>query len=277
MTAMLLTSCEKPKAAPHLDAFPIHAQKVSPGTVEDTITLVGSIKARDEATLFSRVPGKLKENRLHEGSRVAKDQAVAFVERDEVGVKFEPAPVPSTLSGVVARTYLDRGANVTLDTPIALVLDDSELLAKAEVPERYAGRVALEQDVRVSVEAWPQDSFRGTVSRVSPAVDPATRSAPIEVRITGQGEKLRSGMFAKLTLVMARRAGVLTIPTEAVTGPNADTVFVIENGKAHQRTIQTGLVTDRLTEVRQGLSPGTLVATSGLFALQDGSAVEVLP
>jgi RND family efflux transporter MFP subunit len=199
------------------------------------------------------------------------------VERDEVGVKFEPAPVPSTLSGVVARIYLDRGANVTLDTPVALVLDDSELLAKAEVPERYAGRVALGQDVRVAVEAWPDRSFRGTVSRVSPAVDPATRSAPIEVRITGQGEKLRSGMFAKLTLVMARRTGVLTIPTEAVMGVNADTVFVIENGKAFRRTIQTGLVTDRLTEVQKGLPPGALVATSGLFALQDGSAVEVLP
>jgi len=236
MTVLLAGGCHRKKAeAPHLDAFPIHAQKVSPGTVEDTITLVGSIKARDEATLFSRVPGKLKENLLREGARVVKDQSVAVVERDEVGVKFEPAPVPSTLSGVVARTYLDRGANVTLDTPIALVLDDSELLAKAEVPERYAGRVALGQDVRVAVEAWPDDSFLGTVSRVSPAVDPTTRSAPIEVRISGHGDKLRSGMFAKLTLVMARRVGVLTIPTEAVTGANADTVFVIENGKASRR------------------------------------------
>ena len=277
MTAGILTACSKPKEAPKLEAFPVNVQAVTAGTLEDTLTLVGSLKARDEATLYSRVPGKLQENLLHEGQRVEKNQAVALVLKDEVGVKYEPAPVPSTLTGIVARMYLDRGANVTLDTPIALVMDDRELIAKADIPERYAGRIVLGQDVRVQVDAYPNESFRGRVSRVSPAVDPETRTAPIEVRLEEHQGKLRSGMFAKLILVRDRKTGVLLVPASALTADTPPAVFVMENGKAVKKSVELGLRTDAAAEVRQGLLVGAQVITSGLFGIEDGSPVEVAP
>ena len=90
---------KKPDAAARLDTFPVKTVPAQRRDLEETILLVGSIKAKYEATLFSRVPGKLKENLLKEGEAVSKGQAVALVERDEVGVRFEPAPVPSTSGG----------------------------------------------------------------------------------------------------------------------------------------------------------------------------------
>ncbi len=275
--AVLLSACSKPKEAPRLEAFPVRVQVVSTGTIEDTLTLVGSLKARDEAMLYSRIPGKLQENLLREGQRVAKDQAVSLVMKDEVGVKYEPAPVPSTLSGVVARIYLDRGANVTLDTPIALVMDDRELIAKADVPERYAGRVTLGQDVRVQVDAYPDESFRGKVSRVSPAVDPMTRTAPIEVRLAEHAGKLRSGMFAKLILVQDRKSQVLIVPVSAFTEETPPSVFVVENNKALKKAVTVGLRTESWAEITSGLSAGASVITSTLFGIQDESPVEVTP
>ena len=277
LLAALAACGRKTEEAAKLDAFPVRTATASRQDVEDALSVVGSLKARDEATLYSRIAGKLLENLVREGDPVRKEQTVATVQKDEVGVKYEPAPVPSTLSGIVGRVYLDRGADVTLGTPVALVVDASSVRARADVPERYAGRVKLGQDVRVEVEAYPGRIFRGRVSKESPVVDPDTRSAPIEVDLDNADGRLRSGMFAKMTVVVARRAGVVVVPKVALVEGASPSVFVIKDGKAHGRALKLGLVNDSQAEVLDGLKAGEDVAVFGLYGLKDGSAVEVLP
>ena len=253
----LASGCGKKEApAPKVETFPVRVETVERRTLEETLALVGSLKAKDEATLFSRVPGKLKQNLVKEGDPVRKDQAVALVERDEVGVHFEPAPVPSTLSGVVARVYLDRGANVTLNTPVALVADLSEVVAQADVPERYAGRVRPGQDVRVRVDAQPDRTFRGRVSRVSPVVDPATRSAYMEVKLDNSSGLLRSGMFGNLSVVVSAKPDAVAVPVEALTDGGGPAVFVVQDGKAHKREVVEGVRTPTHAEIKQGVAAG---------------------
>jgi membrane fusion protein, multidrug efflux system len=276
-TLLLPTACKsKKKEAAELEKFPVRVEKATKRDLEETVTLVGTIKAKDEATLFSRVPGKLLQNQVKEGDPIRKGDSVALVERDEVGVKFEPAPVPSTLNGVVARTYLDRGANVTLATPIALVVDPSQLFAKADLPERYVGRVSLGQDVRVRVDAQPDREFKGKISRFSPVVDTSTRSTYLEARLEESGKVLRSGMFAKLVVVIGEQKGALSVPVDAIPD-EAHTLFVENGGKAYPREVQTGIRSDSFVEIKSGLREGEAVITFGLFGLKEGSDVEILP
>jgi membrane fusion protein (multidrug efflux system) len=275
--AALAAGCgHKKEETAKLDAFPVRTAVVARQDVEDALSVVGSLKARDEATLYSRIAGKLVENLVKEGDPVAKDQPVATVQKDEVGVKYEPAPVPSTLNGIVGRVYLDRGADVTLGTPVALVVDSRSVRARADVPERYAGRVKLGQDVRVEVEAYPGHVFRGRVTKESPVVDPDTRTAPIEVNLDNADGRLRSGMFAKMTIVVARRADAVVVPKEAITEGSGPSVYVIKDGKAFKRELKLGLVNDAQAEVLDGVKPGEAVAVFGLYGLKDGSPVEVL-
>jgi multidrug efflux pump subunit AcrA (membrane-fusion protein) len=272
----LFGACGKKKdAAARLDTFPVKTVLAQVRGLEETIILVGSIKAKDEATLFSRVPGKLQENLLREGAAVRKGQAVSLVERDEVGVRFEPAPVPSTLNGTVARIYLDRGQDVTLQTPVALVVDADEIIVRAEVPERYSGRASVGQPVRVRVEAYPGREFSGRLSRVSPVVDPATRSTVIEARLDNPAGKLRSGMFGEVTLITGSRSGVVAVPRDAL-ADGGPAVFVVENGKAFRREVETGLEGERFIEIRKGVQAGEQVVVFGIYGLKDGSPVEVL-
>jgi len=273
----LLGACGKKKdAGARLDTFPVKTVPAQVRGLEETIILVGSIKAKDEAALFSRVPGKLQENLLKEGEPVRKGQAVALVERDEVGVRFEPAPVPSTLNGTVARIYLDRGQDVTLQTPVALVVDSSEIIVRAEVPERYAARASVGEPVRVRVEAYPDRAFSGRVSKVSPVVDPATRSTLIEAKLDNPAGKLRSGMFGEVTLITGSRSGVLAVPKDALSDGSGPAVFVVENGRAFKREVELGLQSDRFLEIRKGVKPGDKVVVFGLYGIRDGSPVEVL-
>lgn len=274
---VLGVACGKKKAEKaRLDSFPVKVSEVARRDVEETVLLVGSVKAKDEATLYSRVPGKLLKNLLREGERVKKGQSVCLVERDEVGVRFEPAPVPSTLDGVVARTYLDQGENVTLQTPVALVVDDSQTLARAELPERFAGRAQVGQDVRLRVDAWPGRVFRGRVIRVSPVVDPLTRTALVEARVDAGG-RLRPGMFGEFVLVLGSRGKALSVQADAIVDGSGPAVFVVKDGKASKREIEVGLKGDLFVEVRAGLSEGEEIAVFGLYGLKDGSPVEVLP
>jgi multidrug efflux pump subunit AcrA (membrane-fusion protein) len=277
LALLLIGACGRKKdPAARLDSFPVKTAPAQARDLEETIMLVGSIKAKDEATLFSRVPGKLQENLLKEGEAVRKGQAVSLVERDEVGVRFEPAPVPSTLNGTVARVYLDRGQDVTLQTPVALVVDLSEIIVRAEVPERYAASASVGEPVRVRVEAYPDRVFPGRVSKVSPVVDPATRSTAIEARLDNAGGKLRSGMFGEVTLITGSRSGVLAVPKDALADGGSPAVFVVKEGKAYRREVELGLQSDRFLEIRKGVKPGERVAVFGLYGLKDGSAVEVL-
>ena len=252
LAALSLSACRRNKeAAPDLSSFPVRVEKARLQRMEETVDVVGSLKARDEAVLFSRVPGKLLSYPLKEGSPARKGDAVALVERDEVGVTYKPAPVPSPFNGVVARTYLDKGAHVKDDTPIALVIDPSEILARADVPERYAGKIRVGQDARVILGALGGAPLKGTVSLVSPAIDPATRSFPVEVRMTEGKGSLKSGMYGDVSVVVNRKDKALAVPSAALTGEDdgAPALFIVQGGNAARRAVRLGMRTSDAVEI----------------------------
>ncbi len=258
------------------DRFLVKTEKSQPRDIEDYLTLVGSVKAMDEATLYPRVAGKLLKNLVTEGDRVTKDQAVALVERDEPGVVYEPAPVPSTLNGVIGRVYQDSGANVTQQTPIALVVSQDRVRVVIDVPERYVGKVFLGQAARIKVDAYPDSVFYGKVYRVSPVVNTQTRSAAIEILADNSSARLKSGMFSEVKLVTGSRGGALSVPSAAIVDEDGKTyVFTTDGGNAARRAVKTGITDGNYTQIVSGLKNGEEVVTFGLYGLKDGSKVKV--
>ena len=258
------------------DRFIVKTEKASLRTIEDTISIVGSIKAFDEAVLYPRVNGKLLKNVLFEGDRVSKNQTVALIERDEPGVVYEAAPVPSTLNGVIGRVYQDTGANVTTQTPIALVVSQAKVRVVVEVPERYVGKIRMNQPARIKVDAYPDSVFTGKIYRISPVVDTKTRSSVVEVLADNASHKLKSGMFAEVKLIAGAKTNVVTIPTSAIVTENKQAyVFKPAEDKAARVAISTGLTNDDYAQVIGGLKNGEEVIVSGLYGLKDGSKISV--
>lgn len=258
------------------DRFLVRTEKTRIRNIEDYLILVGSVKAMDEAVLYPRVSGKLSRNLLTEGDPVKKDQPVALIERDEPGVVYEPAPVPSTLNGVVGRVYQDSGANVTPQTPIALVVSQGRVRVVVDVPERYIGKVFMGQQAYIKVDAFPDALFRGKVYRVSPVVDTRTRSAVVELLADNSDGRLKSGMFSEIRLVVGARSGAVAAPSAAVLNENGKPyVFVPVNGTAVRRSVKTGIANDDFTQIAGGLKAGDDIITFGLFGLKDGSKIKV--
>lgn len=164
-----------------------------------------------------------------------------------------------------------------------LVIAD-QLKLQAAIPERHLGEVKTGQQVKINIEAYPNQVFLGSVSRVNTTVDRASRTFTVEVAIPNADRKLSPGSFAKANIITQDNAQALTVPEEAILQfAGVTKVFTLIDGKVHSVPVTVGakLRVEALphastwVEVTGKLAAGTNVITSGFNQLSDGSVVKV--
>lgn len=274
----------KPKTSGPLDGvakdvFLVKQETVQKRTLKHELLMSGSIKALEEATLFPRVNGKLLKNVLREGDAVKKNQTVSLIERDEVGAVYEPVVVPSTITGVVGRVYLDPGANVTVSTPVALVVNQEKVRVAVDIPERYIGEIYKGQPATLRVDALPGKEFEAKLTIISPVVDSTSRAVAVEFYADNTKGLLKSGMFAKVDITLSEKEDAVSVSKQSVytdEETNETYVFVPSaDGKtAVRRNVKTGFINSNHLEVSEGLSAGEQVLTF-TYGLKDGSKIEL--
>lgn len=274
----------KPKTSGPLDGvakdvFLVKQEMVQKRTLKHELLMSGSIKALEEATLFPRVNGKLLKNILREGDAVKKNQTVSLIERDEVGAVYEPVVVPSTITGVVGRVYLDPGANVTVSTPVALVVNQEKVRVAVDIPERYIGEIYKGQPATLRVDALPGKEFEAKLTIISPVVDSTSRAVAVEFYADNTKGLLKSGMFAKVDITLSEKTNAVSVSKQSVytdEETNETYVFVPSgDGKtAVRRNVKTGFINSNHLEVSEGLSAGEQVLTF-TYGLKDGSKIEL--
>lgn len=274
----------KPKTSGPLDGvakdvFLVKQETVQKRTLKHELLMSGSIKALEEATLFPRVNGKLLKNVLREGDAVKKNQTVSLIERDEVGAVYEPVVVPSTITGVVGRVYLDPGANVTVSTPVALVVNQEKVRVAVDIPERYIGEIYKGQPATLRVDALPGKEFEAKLTIISPVVDSTSRAVAVEFYADNTKGLLKSGMFAKVDITLSEKTNAVSVSKQSVYADeetNETYVFVPSaDGKtAVRRNVKTGFINSNHLEVSEGLSAGEQVLTF-TYGLKDGSKIEL--
>jgi membrane fusion protein (multidrug efflux system) len=258
------------------EAIPVQASRVALRELNEVLEYVGNIKAQDEAIVYPKVSGKISEKVKVDGSSVAKGEVICYLDRDEVGLKFQKAPVESPLAGIVGRVYVDIGQNVNVQTPIVLVVNIDQVKIDLDIPEKYIPQVSLGQEAKISVDAYPQEEFSGKVTKVSPVVSLENRAAPIEITLDNQDQRLKSGMFAGVSLIIQKHPSVPVILKEAILGKEPDNyVYLIENNQAVMKKITLGIHSGPYYEVLEGVKEGDLVVIVGQQRLYDNAPVIV--
>jgi multidrug efflux pump subunit AcrA (membrane-fusion protein) len=266
--------CGKKTESKALDVPAVRTETVAREDLVETIDYVGTIRARDEATVYPRVTGKIVAKLKNEGDPVAKGETIALIDRDEVGFTFETAPVESPLSGVIGRIPVDLGTSVTPQTPVATVVDLSQAEIRLDVPEKYLPILSPGLKCRISVDAYPGETFVGEVVQVSPVLDIETRTAPAEIVIPNPDHRLKPGMFARVKIAARTFSGVPTISQEALVGRAPDAaVFLVEGEVARLRKVVLGFKQGSRLQIAEGLSGGETVIVMGQQRLQDGDRV----
>ena len=126
----------------------------------------------------------------------------------------------------------------------------------------------------MAVDAYPGEDFTGAITKISPVLDSATRSVPIEITVSNADHRLKSGMYAKARLIIAQNAKMAVVPKEALVGRgDSQFVFVVRDGKAEMRTIKVAVRQGSQAGLSEGVSEGDMVVIMGQQRLSDGIAV----
>ncbi|HET7041207.1 MAG TPA: efflux RND transporter periplasmic adaptor subunit, partial [Gemmatimonadales bacterium] len=185
--------------------------------------------------------------------------------------------IRAPFGGVVAVRPVRAGDVVASGNLLVTVVDPSSLRLEAQVPVDQLAAVTVGTPVLFTVSGYEGRQFRGTITRVSPAVDPATRQVPIVVRIPNTGGRLVSGIFADGRVATRSRAGV-TVPASAVDQRGLrPLVYRIKGGRLERVEVELGFedpVTERV-EIRTGLAAGDTLVLGSAQGQPAGTPVKV--
>jgi len=196
---------------------------------------------------------------------------------DELKITLSNTNILSPVDGFVSRRLLDPGGFAGANTIIITVVDIGTVRLVTNLVEKGFKRVVPGVTAEVAVDAFPDEQFKGEVSRVAPVFDPATRTAAMEIEVPNPGFRLKPGMYARVRLTVERRPNALTVPRGAVVDTEGKRgVFMVENGQtARFREVRTGLQDNDRVEILEGLNEGERVITVGALALRDGDRVQL--
>ncbi|PJJ84859.1 efflux RND transporter periplasmic adaptor subunit [Mucilaginibacter auburnensis] len=155
------------------------------------------------------------------------------------------------------------------------IVNDNSLKVKANVPESYAASVRTGNSVKVVVPD-AKDSVTTTINFAAKAIDPVSRSFPVEVKLPTRAS-LRPNMTAVLKIADYTNNKAIAIPLKAIQqSETGDYVFLNENGVAKRAVVTEGSISGGMAEIKSGLKAGDQVIVDGAADIEEGDKVRVL-
>lgn len=193
-------------------------------------------------------------------------------------VQLDKTVIRAPFDGTVGLRLVSPGAYVKTGDDIANLESLGSMKLDFRVPETYLARLASGQTLMVRVDAYPDQPFEGAIYAIEPGVDEETRTVLLRARLPNKGNKLRPGLFARVSLVLERRDNALVVPEQAIVPVGQQTfVYRVVDGKAAMTPITLGLRRPGQVEILEGVNAGDVVVTDGQLKIRDGAAVKVLP
>lgn len=214
----------------------------------------------------------------HESAKAAAAQAKAQLELAKVNL--DETRIRAPMDGVVMERRADPGAMVGPSAAIVRIAQMNPLRLMLAIPARLLPMLEEGQTrVAVSTDVWTDREVDGTLARVFPEADPATRTVRAEVHLdnakTNGSWPLRPGMYATARLTLATSPGALAVPASSVIRVlDRQLVFRVENNTARAADVKTGLRDGAYIEILEGLSDGDEYVVMGQNKLTDGAPIE---
>lgn len=193
----------------------------------------------------------------------------------ELGIQQEQTRIYSPLNGFVGTRYLDPGALVSSSVSILSVLNVDRVKTIVPVVESAFQRVRIGLPAEIVVDAYPDRIYEGTVTRITPFLNPETRSADVEIEIANPDNSLKPGMFARVKIDAKITRDSLSIPRSALLtrGSQKGVYLLTENMAVVFQVIEIGQIKGNVVEVLEGLEEGVEVVNAGASNLNEGDRV----
>lgn len=203
--------------------------------------------------------------------------AVAKAAVELAGVQLEKTRIVAPFSGIVGLRQVSVGEYITAGKALVNLEAIDPVKADFRVPEKFLPAIKVGQNIRIRVDAFPGETFDGKVYAIDPRIDVAGRSLLVRAKVPNEDQRLRPGLFARVTVLLKLKEDALTIPEQAIV-PQGDSqyVFKIDDGKVKLIKVTLGMRRSGRVEILDGLAVDDEVVTAGQLKLRDGTLVSVV-
>jgi len=270
------------EVSPVVQVYAVNTIPAVSGQIRDYLALSGDIISSSIVDTYSDAAGKVTRLYVSIGSKVQKGDAVAAVDPSRPGMEFVASVVRAPVAGTIIALPAQLGMTVSQAVPLARISGGAGLETRLYVAERFISKISLNLPCEITLDAYPGEIFRGSITEVSPTVDTTSRTMEIRVGVENPGSRLKAGMFAKVRIITETKENVVKIPSSAVVNRFGEQyVFSVNKTNpqapvARKRVIVPGIVIDGVMEVRQGLAANEEVVIRGQTLLEDGSRVNII-
>lgn len=254
----------------------------------------------DSAVAQARAAAEKAERDRARGERLRADEVITQQQYDDLVTAAEVAraqleaarfnqrfsTIRAPADGVVLRRFVERNEMVSAGQPVVAVGNETGgFIVAAALPDHAAVRVAIGDPAQIRLDALPERTWAGTLREISRSADPRTGTFDIEVALDGDGERLASGLVARLIIEPAAstEATQPSIPLVALVDGDSSAArfFLVEdNGdgvpRAHARRSRVLWFDDERAVLETALPGDARVVTSGSGFLRDGEAVRII-
>lgn len=182
--------------------------------------------------------------------------------------------IRAPISGSVLERNADLGEFAATTNKIATLVRTNPIRARIDIPESEIGSARVGSSISLTTSAYPERQFGGTIVRVIPGLNQQSRVLIAEAEINNIDGLLKPGQFATVRVLLPETRQAVLVPARAVRSEGTTSrIFVVRDGRAEERLVQTGETENDLIEVRGNIQPGESVATSNLESVIDGIQV----
>lgn len=243
---------------------------------EDVRTAETAVRQARAALNVARA-GKIQPKLTQDDIRNA-EAAVALAAADLAYDREQLAytRIVSPVRGVVVSRSVNPGEAVGTTAVLLRIVAPGSVYFEGQVPERDLPLLRVGQTVRTTVDPLPGRTFPGVLREIIPVADASSRSFRVRVGVADAGDPLPVGSFARGTVLVSQRRGVVVVPKEAVTSEAGDSfVYLVRDGRARRQLVVPGLSDSQRVEITAGLQAGQMIITSGSSAVTEGAKVRV--
>jgi len=267
--------------------FTVRAENAEIRTMEAYLEVNANIVSGHQIAVLPEANGRLVSMRVGLGSTVQRGALIAEVDPSRPGAEYSISAVYAPVSGTVISSPQPVGSTVSTGTVLMTIAANNSIEIEAMIPEREVGQLRTGLKAEIRLEAFPGEIFSAALTRVSPVVDPVSRTKKITLRFDRQTNglndpRINTGMFARVKLNTRTYENVISIPQEALVEHRGKTVvYVLSTGSEDEpcvemREVIAGVIIDREVEIKSGLKAGESVVVQGQQFLTDGALVRVI-
>jgi membrane fusion protein (multidrug efflux system) len=199
----------------------------------------------------------------------------ASAESDLIAAQLSKATIRAPFSGIIGLRSISKGTYVTPATTVAKLVNTKELKITFSVPEKYTSQVKVGAELTFTTSD-SREVHTATIYAIEPEVEIATRTLKMRARADNSDGSLYPGSYANVILPLETVDDALLVPTESlIPVQNGKLIFISENGKAKEVSVEIGARTGSSVRVISGLHAGDTILTYGVMALKNGTPVSV--